>query len=427
VRALPDGDLREWEAAGARWIEIRPVPGASAHGGADDLSGRMALASYGAGLSLALQIRDESHRPARVAAALARSDHVEVELWPGGKPPPSSTKLRDRAVGVRLRLGTLRGLVEVLRPLEAWRPAATSSFGAERSGGYHLEARLPLSTMTPLPSPRVERLDYRVTVHDADDEQASAVPTLRAEGSLRLDPALEVPEAVQLRPSVRACIAGEPDALWGYENGWRCSVPYVDPGVMVDDDALPQSELRLGHSVLPEPPTLVWIRERVIFVNLTGVNRAVAALFDKKDTLLSLLPLGVVGALDPGSTWARTSDAEPIRLPDGAWAVAVTHAYPAVSLVPGGRCAAGHRVFLSIIALRNCLVSTPQAPAPDPPAPPYLEEVFKVSLEDCAATSASDWELSKDHITITVRNSIEPTRSPRVYRYRMGRYHLVEG
>jgi hypothetical protein len=281
---------------------------------------------------------------------------------------------------------------------------------------------LPLSTLTPIPAARVDKLAYRVTSYDTDAEGADAEPALRAEGVLSLDPPLEVPEAVQRRASVRVCMASEPDAMWGYQNGWRCSIPYLPEDLSPEDDAQPKAEMLLGHAILPGPPKLVWLRERVVFVNLTGVDRGIAGLLDKKETLLSLFPLGVVGALDPGSTWARESDAEPIRLPDGTWAVAVTHAYPARSVIAGGRCAAGHRVFVSILALRGCLVSTPHDPAPDPPFPPYFEEVFRTSLEDCEGTSASDWTLSKDRRTITVHDSLYPRREPRVYQYRDGRY-----
>jgi len=426
LQVLPDGNLREWEVAGASWITLRPVTGAKGFTGAEDLSAKLAVASYGSGLSLAVDVRDDRRRHAKVSATLRRSDHVEVEVWPGGR-PRATLRLRDRAVGVRVLLGGLRELVELVRPSEAWRQAAIRSFGADDPEGYHLEVRLPLPALTPLPAPRVDRLDYRVTVYDTDEEDEATEPTLRAEGSVSLDPPLEVPEAVQRRGSVRACIASEPDALWGYEGGWRCSVPYLEKDTVVDDDARPGSDLRFGHSLLPEPPTLVWIRERVIFVNLLGVDRGIAALLDKKGTLLSLLPLGVVGALDPGSTWAKDSDAEPIQLPDGAWAVAVTHAYPAAtSVVPGGRCAVGHRVLLSVLALRGCLVSTPHVPAPDPPFPPYLEEVFRASLEDCEDTSAHDWTLSKDRSTITVHDSLYPGRAPRIYRYRDGRYRRAE-
>lgn len=452
---LPDGDLREWEAAKVPFVEAQRLASARRWSGANDLSARVAFASYGGGLSLALAVADDSARAAKVAAGLERSDHVLVELWPGVRPPTRSAALpsigraardpaptptaalRDRALGIRFRLGTLRQLVVIEKPAdESWREAALSAFGAATGvtaakavPGYQLEARLPLSVLTPLPAPRIETLHYRITFFDADQgdaEAEAAEPTARAEGSLRLDPVLEVPEAVQRRPSVRVCMASEPDALWGFEGGWRCSLPYVDEELVEDDgNGEKSSALRLGHSILPTPPTLVWLRERVIFVNLAGVQRGLAALLDKKETILSVMRLGVVGALDPGSTWARDSDAEPLKLPDGSWAVAVTHAEPARSaLVAGGRCAAGHRVYLSILALRGCLTSTPHQPAPepDPKHPPYLEEIFRLLLEDCEATSANDWTLSKDRSKITVHSSLYPARPPVVYRYEGGRY-----
>jgi hypothetical protein len=428
---LPDGDLREWEAAKVAFLEAERLPSARRWTGVGDLSAKVAFASYGGGLSLALSVADDSSRAAKVAASLERADHVLVELWPGVRPPARRrSSLRDRALGIRFRLGTLRQLAVIEKPAdESWREAALSAFGAAAGQGYRLEARLPLSVLTPLPAPRIETLHYRITIFDADQgdaEEEAAEPTARAEGSLRLDPALEVPEAVQRRPSVRVCMASEPDALWGFEGGWRCSLPYVDEELTEDDGTGEMSSaLRLGHSILPTPPTLVWLRERVIFVNLAGVQRGLAALLDKKETIYSVLRLGVVGALDPGSTWARDSDAEPLKLPDGSWAVAVTHAEPArAALVAGGRCAAGHRVHLSILALRGCLTSTPHQPAPepDPRNPPYLEEIFRLLLEDCEATSANDWTLSKDRRTITVHSSLYPARPPVVYRYVDGRY-----
>jgi hypothetical protein len=422
LQVLPDGKLREWEAAGTTWIEIPPPAKRPASWtGADDLQAQLALASYRNGLSLAIRVKDDVHLGARSASALRRSDHVEVSLWPGRR-PSSTTRPADRALGLRFRLGTVKQLVEILRPAdEPWREAALASFGAAVPGGYQIEARLPLPLLTPLPSGSVDTVHYRVAVFDTDARETAAEAKLVVEGSARLDPPLLVPEAVQKRASLRACMAAEPDALWGYENGWRCSIPYA-PETLPEDDGAPPSTVRLGHSLLTAPPTLTWIRERVIFVNLAGVQRGVAALYDKKSTLLSLMRLGVFGAFDPGNAQAKDSDVEPIKLPDETWAVAVTHAYPARARQAGGRCAAGHVIYLSIIALRGCLVSTPFAPAPEPEKPPYLEEIFRATLEDCEESVANDWTLSKDRKTIRVHSSLYPSRGKTTYTFKDGRY-----
>jgi hypothetical protein len=429
VQALPDGGLREWEAAGVQWIEARPVsPRAPGWSGADDLQAKLALASYRGGLSLALAVKDDVHVGARYAAALDRSDHVEVELWPQRRPDRS--RAADRALGLHFRLGTVKQLVQLLHPEEPWREGALSAFGVATAEGYQLEARLPLSLLTPLPAPSIDVVHYRVVVHDADARDGSAAePTLVAEGSVKLDPPMQVPEAVQRRPSMRICMAAEPDALWGYENGWRCSVPYEEESLDDNDDVV--SGLRLGHSLLVSPPTLQWIRERVVLVNIAGVQRGVMALLDKKDTILSLMHLGVVGALDPGNPLAKDSDAEPLKLPDGSFAVAVTHTTPSWRATGGrpphvgARCSVGHRIYLSIIALRGCLLSTPFAPAPEPPSPPFLEEIFRATLEDCESSVANDWSLSKDRKVIKVHSSLYPSRPAVTYAWRDGRYQAV--
>jgi len=411
LRALPDADLAEW--AGATWLRD-PVAVNGAHRGKEDLDARLALASYGSGVSLAIEVRDDRHHPAAASSAFDTSDHVEVHLWATGQP------------GIRFRLGSLRQLVEVLEPAEPWRGEKISAAGAAASGlegggaGYRVEARVPLMVLTPLPAPRIEELRYRVTVFDTDGDER-ATPGLRFEGVVRLDPALEVPEAVQKRGSVRICVSSEVGALWAYENGWRCAVPFDDDAPGPDDTvALPGRGL--GYARVPSPPRIVWIRERVLFVNFTGVRRGVAALLDGRDTILSVMPLGVVGAEDPGNPRMTDSGAEPVRLPDGTYALAVTHAYPAEPGPLGGRCAAGHRVFLSLVALRGCYRSTPQEPAPEPKHTPYLEEVFRVLLEDCEHSVANDWTMSRDRKTIRVRSSLYPERPPVVWVFRDGRY-----
>ena len=210
-----------------------------------------------------------------------------------------------------------------------------------------------------------------------------------------------------------------------YVNGWRCGVPY-QAAMIQEDDADPASPLRLGYARVPEPPRIVWTRERLMFINIVGRERGVAALLDRRDTILSVMPLGVVGAFDPGNPIVKESDAEPMTLPDGTYAVAVTHALGARPGELGGRCRAGHRVYLSVLALRGCLKSTPHAPAPDPPFTPYLEEVFRTLLEDCQGSVANDWSLSRDRKTISVHSSLHPALPPTRWVYKDGRYRRRE-
>lgn len=422
LKTLPDGDLQEWRSSSVHWVESgSPIPGVKGWSAEGDLQAKLALASYGSGLSLALRVKDDVLRAASCASALARSDHVEIELIPRGR--REKAPLANKMMGIHFRLGTNRLLVDVVRPRGTWRDRAISSAGVRGEGGYLLEARLPLSALTPLPDPVVKALRYRVTIHDSDAKDAAAEATLRLEGEVRLDPPLEAPEAVQKRGSIRVCLAAEEAALWGYWNGWRCAVPYIRDGVSQDDTAA-QTTVKLGFSRVPEPPKIVWIRERVLFVNLPGVRRGVAALLDKRGTILSLMKLGVVGAEDPGNSRTKYSGAEHFKLPDGSWAVAVVHSYPEPARGMAGRCSGGHRVYLSVLALRFALTSTPHKPAPDPPQPPYFEEVFRVLLEDCNASVARDWSLSKDRQTIKIHSSIRPARPATVHVYRGGRYRL---
>jgi hypothetical protein len=164
-----------------------------------------------------------------------------------------------------------------------------------------------------------------------------------------------------------------------------------------------------------------------MFINLLGLERGVAALLDKHETILSIAsPLGVVGAQSPGNARTKHSDAEPLVLPDGTYAAAVTHAFLAQPGALGGRCAGGHKVYLSIFALRGALKSTPHERAPEPETPPYLEEVFRTLLEDCTRSTANDWSLSRDRKTIKVHSSLYPSRPPIVWIFRDGRYQPAE-
>lgn len=416
LMAVPDGELAEWQGQ-ARW-DRKAKPLGAKYGGPADLEARVALASYSSGLSVAVEVRDDRHQPAQVAGALDRSDHVELELWP---------ERRDAPLGLRFHLGTARQLVQVLRPAEPWREQAISAFGAATPEGYRIEARVPLTALTPLPSPEVKRVHYRVTVHDADEAEEKAEPMLELTGTVDLTPAMTVPAAVRERPSVRVCFAAHRDALWAYENGWRCAVPYPWPHLVVDDRQNPP-RIELAFPRVPDPPRIAWIRERVLFLNFIGLERGVAALLDGRETILSVMPLGVVGAEEPGNPRARDSDAEVLTLPDGTYALAVTHAQPAQAGPLGGRCAGGHRILLSILALKGALKSTPESPAPDPPpATPFLEEVFRTVLEDCETSVANDWTLSRDARTIKVHSSLTPSRPAVRWVYRDGRYRRAAG
>ena len=297
LHALPDGSLEEWQGRAVHWNRTaRPVGRPAGYRGRADLHApRFGLASYGSGVSLALEVFDDSHRPAVATGVLGSSDHVEVELFPG-----------DAGPGVKLQLGTLRKLVRFVRPAQAWRERDVSAAGVASETGYRVEARVPLSTLTPLSGPRIAKIRYRVTLHDADadDLDGRTRPTLRFEGSAVLSPPLEVPEAVQRRTSVRICAGSQADALWSFRNGWRCAVPYRDGAVPADDTAAPAGP-RPGRTRIPSAPRIVWIRERLMFINFIGARRGLAALVDRGETILSVMPLGVVGSADPGKAALR--------------------------------------------------------------------------------------------------------------------------
>ena len=413
LRAQPDGELKEW-AGFTRWLTAQQVKGTTGWTGKADLSAELGLASYPGGLSVALKVTDDVHRPALYASALGKSDHVELELVPMGRGNPG--ELASRLVGVHLRLGSKRQLVDLIKG-DRRRLKQLAVSGVAQRGGYRIEARLPLTTLTPLPAARIARLRYRVTIHDSDAADQRAVGTLRFQGELKLDPPMRIHEAVQKRASIRICQATQPDALWGYWHGWRCAVPHLSGQ---------GQEAALSYARVPDPPTVVWIRERVLFVNLPGKNRGLAALLDHKDTILSVMRLGVVGAEDPGNPLTRRSGAEVLKLPDGSWAVAVVHALPAEAGL-GGECSSGHQVLLSVLALRHALTSTPHKPAPEPPVPPFLEEILRVVLEDCNQRVANDWKVSKDRRTIRIHSSLYPTRPASQYVFDRDRYVLSVG
>jgi hypothetical protein len=422
LRCAPDGVLGEWRGAkGLRWIEAKPIAGAKGYSGPKDQAAKLALASYAGGISLVVSVSDDVHLPAKAAGAFGYADAVELELWP--QRPKGET---PKTVGVHLWLGSFKQLARFDRPKESWREGATQAFGSEIGGGWQIEARLSIGVLTPLPAPKVERLRYRITIHDRDAKGAS-VPTLRAEGTLKLDPALEVPEAVQRRGSVRLCMADLPNrALWGYRRGWRCSIPYR-PHRQAEDDTAPTPGLRFSHARLPKPPMMRFLRERVLLMNYPELRRGVAGLIDMDKDLVSLLRLGIIGAQDPGNPRTRTSDAEPVRLPDGTWAIAVTHAYPVRDVEQrseqaeapplGLRCAGGHRVYLSIIAVRGAPHVTPHKHVPKPDPPPRLTEALRVLLEDCERSRAYDWSISRDRKRVVIRDSVFPQRAAQVFVY----------
>ena len=100
----------------------------------------------------------------------------------------------------------------------------------------------------------------------------------------------------------------------------------------------------------------------------------------------------------------------------------MTHAYPRKPGPLGGKCGGTHRVYLSVLALRRAFTSTPHKPAPAPDPPPELEEILRVLLEDCHATVANDWSLSKDSQTLEVMSSLRPDRPAVVYQFVKGKY-----
>ncbi|MBW2731145.1 MAG: hypothetical protein JRH20_02060 [Deltaproteobacteria bacterium] len=424
VRCNADGSLGEWQSL--RWFE-KPVR-LRADSNTEDLSARMAVASYSGGLSLALVARDDSHVPAKALGMFGRTDAVEIVLTPAVVPKGMDASL----LGVRFWLGTFRTLVRFDKPSQRWRDAAVASFGAETPQGWQLEARIPLSTLTPLPAPRVARWRYRVTLHDADGNEKSAHPSLRFEGEIRFDSVPEVHEAVRRRLSIRACMAAFPQrALWGFHNGWRCSVPYERRRFLSDDAAPgPLESVALSHARMPTPPVLRYLRERVVLLNFPGLGRGLAALVKGDKTLISLLDVGIVGARSPGNGQTKESNAKSWRLPDGTWAFSVVHAFPeqpALARPLGGRCEDGRRVFLSIIAVRGAPHVTPHKVVPEPNPPPELEEVLRVQIAGCEDRVARRWRMSADAREVRIYDSLRPSSSPGLYVYDRGIYRRQRG
>ncbi len=420
LRPLPDGELVEWGRDSINWQASREsIPGAKGWSGPGDLSARFALSSYEGGLGLALEVTDDRSRQATYAGALPASDHVELELIPRGE--GKQGQLGKRAVGLRLRVGTVRQLVEVLGEKGIPRKVKPTAQAVAAGTGYRLEMKIPLAALTPLPEPELRKLDYRVTLFDADADGEKAAATMRFAGQFRPDPVPRVPEAVRKRGSVRACMSVVDGALWGYWNGWRCAVPFIRPATAEEDGARAGS-LGMAFHRVPEPPRIVWIRERVLFINMPGLNQGIAALINQRKVITSVMTLGVVSAEDPGNPLSRNSGAEPFELPDGTWALAVVHAYPRAPGPLGGRCGGTHRVYLSVLALRRAFKSTPHKPAPEPDPPPELEEILRVLLDDCRTRAANDWSLSKDRSTIRIKSSLRPHQPVVEYKFSGGRY-----
>ena len=115
---------------------------------------------------------------------------------------PADGPLIKATVGVRLRLGTRRRLVEFSRLVEAWRNKATGVEAIDIPGGYRVEARLPLSILTPLLAPKVGKIRYRVTVFDAHSGDARSQAVLRFEGVATLN----APMSVSLRNALSASV-----------------------------------------------------------------------------------------------------------------------------------------------------------------------------------------------------------------------------
>ncbi len=420
LRVLPDGNLSEWKRSDIHWEKhFKALPSARHYQGPKDLSARFAWASYRRGISFSIIVDDDRHLYTSVPSKFDVADHIDIELWPGQL--PKNRSVLKKLLGFRFRVGSSNQLIEALRPPEAWRAQLISSVGVSHPKGYQIEARIPLSAFTPLLSNEVVKLYFTITIHDIDDNQDRAEPTLRFSGAIDLDPPLRVPEAVDQRFSVRMCMAAFKSAFWSYKHGWRCGVPYRRAAV-IEDDSLEDQELDLGHPRLIETPTIVWIREKIAMLNFPGVDRGIIGLFDKQDALLSMLKMGVIGSTDPGNPKVKKSDAEVFKLPDGTFALAVIHTIKRRKNEVEGSCAEGNQVYLSIIALRGAIDPHRKVAKRVGESHPFLEEVFRTLLEDCVTSVSNGWSLSSDRRTIRVYSRLEPTHEPTLWRFKNGRY-----
>ena len=438
-RCQPDGLVDEWSGV-PRIALVRESPKHLSEAGSP--TGYVSMTAYSSGICVMVEVRDKHHLAATSLSTLAKSDHVVVELEPLY---PSAKPIKVK-LGVRMHVGTQRQLVQFTVPDEPWRAKAVRTEGRLEHDRYVLEMRLPLSTLVPLRVARTQHWRYRITVHDAPAD-GRPESRLRGQGVFHAKPAPSIPASVVHRSSVRICRARFSSALWNYEGGWRCAVPYWTGA----------SGWRLANARLPSPPRFQYLRERVAIVNVPGLGVGIAALFDRHDKILSLLDFGVVGSKNPGNAHARDSDAEVFQLPDETWAFAMTHA----TAVHGGRstgeclqrdrsradqigrggpcgsagripaevdvrqhCLAGHRVMRSVVALSGAPTVTPHKAVPDPKPPPRLVEVFRTIIDDCDESRAFAIERSRDKRTIVVRDRVFPLRKPVRFRYEGGWYRV---
>lgn len=433
IRIIPDGKFDEWQ--NPNWLKTPKVlSGLKLYQGESDLSAKIAFSSYDRGLNFVAIIKDDHHIPAKGVSALATSDAVELKLWPMNR----ADETLHPAVGVHFWLGSFKTLVDSKRYRQRFRVEKTSSYGAELEDGWLIEARFPLSVLTPLRLPQVSHLKYEITIHDADREDR-AEATLRFSGMIGLSPKMEIHEAIQRRDSLRVCMADTKDKaakpLWGFHHGWRCTLPYHYPAHYKKDDRSESNDFVFDYSRALEPPYFRFLKERLVMLNYPKYHEGLVALLDKNDKILSLLNTGVIGAKDPGNYRVKESDAEAIRLPDGDWAAIITHSkasHPPIQKKAGRlvefktRCIAGQRVILSIVALRHAFHLTPNKRRADSKQTPFLEEVFSAAIDDCETLITKEWKISKDAKRVTIHDSLNPNRQADVFHYKDGLYRLVE-
>ena len=388
-----------------------------AQGGAaerDDLA-ELSVASYPLGLCLAFRVVPRgtvvNKSPSIVRYRIKLQPIVDARWQVRWRRLPAEIQslvgytLEVDASGASTRIDTRPG------DSESSRPAARIALG---DYGRQLEIRLPTRSLAPLPSPLVEKLRYSVVAFAGSDQR----PVWQAAGIWRLRPRLRVADAARRRAALRACFAAEPTALWGYEHGWRCSVPHRQARLS-SDDGEDAPAIVLSHAVAPDPPRLKWIRERVVLVDLPGPKRGIAALFGRADRLMSLLQLGSLGSHRPKGDLATP---RPLRLPDGSWALRVEYF--------GGRASARMRasaspwVYSAIVRVHGA-AHAPSLRGVRSNSQPELREVFRTVVRDAVGLSRRRVVLSRDKRRIKVYDQLNPLRPPWIYEFRGGRYRVA--
>ena len=412
---VPDGVLGEWAGLEARWSPLSgPTAPVDARGAGKSSVDRIGFAGSRRGLCVALELpRPDGHAGAGAAFA---GGTILLELWPEAAGGARQATSPDGPVGVALRLGP-GTQVAFVRPRHRWRVAETQGVVRLEADAVRAEVRLSLAALSPLPAAEVASLRYRVTVSDASP---GSEPSVRGEGRVALARPLGIPQWVRAMPALRACMAGLAEALIGYAKGWRCAVPTAVPAGEGGDAAAWRGE-RLSYARPLDAPQLVWLPERLVVVKFLRAGRGLLALLDKQDRVLSVLPLGAPGAAVEEHPKSARSGAEAFRLPDGAWAVSLRHAYR-VDELAGGQCAGRFRTELSIVALRQAPDATPQNPRRKDAPVPFLEEVFRTTLSDCRSPTSREFGMSSDRRELWVKSSLEPLAPGRRYVYRRGGY-----